>query len=547
MREYNILIGGEAGEGIKFGAELISRIFNNLGYYIFSYIDYPSLIRGGHNFAVIRASEKRIFSHNKRLDVMIALNKETVNLHKEDLKEDGLIISEEGSGGNVEIPARRIIRELGYPMIMRNVVLVGSFSSIFGIPFDVVKKAIEESLEKKVEENVEVARRGYELGEKYRRYEIERVGEKRGKVLTGNDATALGLIYGGLKVYFAYPMTPSTTILHFLVKNKDKFGIKVYQPENEISVINMAVGSAFAGARTAIGTSGGGFGLMIEGLSLVGMSETPLLIVEVQRAGPSTGTPTYHLQGDLFHALFSGHGEFPRIVIAPGDANEAFYYARRGLNLAWKFQVPVIFLSDKHLGESLYTASFEEKYEIEDPKLWKGNGEYKRYEITEDGISPLAFPGTEGIVVKGTSYEHDEYGITTEDPEIIAKMQEKRRRKGETMKDYILKNEKTYNVLEGRENIVLVTWGSTKGVVWDVAEELGLKAVQPIFLEPFPEKEIKRELENAKKIISIEVNSTGLLSKLLRMYGISVDEKILRYDARPFEFDTLLEKVKKVM
>ncbi len=542
MEEHNVLIGGRAGDGIKFGAELLANIFRNLGYYVFGYVDYQSLIRGGHNFAVIRASERKVMSHRRKVDTLIALDKNTVDLHREELKGKIIFDSSSFQEEGVGIPAGEFVKERGYSPIIRNTVLIGGFCGCFGIPFEILEKAIRETLEKKIEENLEAAKYGYREGSKSILGKIKKVGEARGRVLTGNTATAIGLVKGGLKVYLAYPMTPSTPILHYLVEKKEEYGIKVYQPENEISVINMAVGSAYAGARTAIGTSGGGFGLMIEGLSLIGMSETPLVIVEVQRAGPSTGVPTYTMQGDLFHTIFSGHGEFPRIVVAPGDPDQAFYYSRKAMNLAWKFQVPVIILSDKHLGESLYTAEFEEKEEIESPKLWNGEGEYKRYEITEDGISPLAFPGTEGIVVKATSYEHDEFGITTEGPEIIKRMQEKRRRKMESIIEY-LKKERTVDVLKGSKDKVLITWGSTKGVVWDVAEELGLTAVQPIYLEPFPEWEVKEILKESDEIICVEVNSTGLLSRLLRMYGINVSRKILKYDARPFTYEDLLEVV----
>jgi 2-oxoglutarate ferredoxin oxidoreductase subunit alpha len=310
----------------------------------------------------------------------------------------------------------------------------------------------------------------------------------------------------------------------------------------------MALGAAYAGARTMVGTSGGGFALMTEALSLSGQGELPMVLVVSQRPGPGTGVPTYTMQGDLSFVIHSGHGEFAKVVLAPGDADEAFYLAGLAMNLAWKFQIPSFVLSDKHLSESIF--SFEadiDKVKPEDPLLWDGKGEYKRYLDTQNGISPLAYPGTPSAIVKATSYEHDEYGITTEESEQITGMQKKRLRKRKTLIDELSKHEqvKVYGNLESRT--VLISWGSTKGACMEVAEELGLKVVQPLVLEPFPAEPLRKVLTGADKIINIEVNATGQLAKILSSHGIRIDETILRFDGRPFAVDVLLDKVKEVL
>jgi 2-oxoglutarate ferredoxin oxidoreductase subunit alpha len=319
-------------------------------------------------------------------------------------------------------------------------------------------------------------------------------------------------------------------------------------PETEIAVIGIAEGAVYAGLKSAVGTSGGGFALMVEHLSLAGQAEIPIVIVLAQRPGPATGVPTYTEQGDLFFSIFAGHGEFPRIVIAPGDIEEAFYLSADAMNLAWKFQVPVIILSDKHLSESTFSfTGDEEKIRTEESVLWKGKGNYKRYLYTEDGISPLAFPGDPEAIVKVNSYEHDEYGVTTEEPEIVAKGHEKRLRKMETIREN-LKSTETVKVYGNRNSRnCIITWGSTKGAVIEVAEDLGLKVVQPLYMHPLPHKKIKEELKGCNKVVSVEVNSTAQFTTWLSYHGIKVNERILKYDGRPFTFSELKAKVKEAI
>jgi len=375
---------------------------------------------------------------------------------------------------------------------------------------------------------------------------IKKIGEPR-KLVTGNIAIGEGLVKGGLEVYIAYPMTPSSSILHYLAGKVKDYKLSVVQPENEIAVINMAVGCAYAGKKVAVGTSGGGFDLMQEGFSLAAMSENPIVAVESQRPGPSTGVPTYTSQSDLNYLLNAGHGEFPRIVVAPGTQEQAFYKAGELLNLVWKYQVPGILISDKHLSESWKNVSLNETgiYKAE-PKLFDG-GEYKRYKFESDGVSPLAFPGTENVVVKSSSYEHDEYGITTENPEIIARMQEKRFAKLKYIEEE-LENLETVKTYGNGENVV-VTWGSSVGAVLEAVKKLdNIKIVQILYFSPFPKKKVVKELSMCENIVGVEANFTGQLCDLIfANTGIAVDKRILKYDSREFSPQYLYLKLKEVV
>ncbi len=531
--ELNIIIGGKAGAGIKEAGRMFARVIANLGYYVFVDVDYPSLIRGGHNFVNIRFSDKKIMSVKSKADIIIATDGRSIRAHEKDAKEDTVwVINEkERREGAIRAPFKEVA-----PGFFKSSSVLGVLLKLLGIPLEEGLPLIL-SLPQK-EKNESIYREAYNsVGEVYK---IRKLSEKKRELLTGNEAIALGAVDGGLDIYVAYPMTPASPVLHYLAKNKNELGIKVVHPENEISVINMALGISYAGKRSMVGTSGGGFALMTEALSLSGMAEIPLVIYEAQRAGPSTGVPTYTAQSDLLFCLFAGHGDFPRIVLAPGDAEEAYFLSREALNLAWKFQVPVLLLGDKTLGESIFTAEINREKRVEKPKLWNGNGDYKRYEITDDGISPLAFPGTENITVKVTSYEHDERGITVEDAFLVKKMQDKRLKKAETIRNYMI-NEDYAIKIEGNPESknVIITWGSNKGVVNEVAEETGYKVIRPLILEPFPHERIKGEIGRAEKVIGVECSASDQFIRLLSMYGIRVDANIKKYDGRPFYKDEL--------
>ncbi|MFW5935928.1 MAG: 2-oxoacid:acceptor oxidoreductase subunit alpha [Candidatus Hadarchaeota archaeon] len=550
MEDISILVGGKAGDGIRIAATMVARLFSRYGYRSFVYDDYPSLIRGGHNFSLVRVSKEKIEANNVGIDLMVALDKQTVEKHTPRLNEGGVILFDSSKKGieaeeieeGIGVPFKDIVKEMEGISIMRNSAALGAIAKVVGIEWEVVEEVFRKFLPKKTELNLKIARKAYDTASTSN-IRAEDLKQEMLPIISGNEAIGLGAVKAGMDAYYAYPMTPSTGILHFLAANRDRFDILVVHPENEIAVMLMALGSAYSGAKTMVGTAGGGFALMVEGLSLSAQSEIPITLVVCQRAAPSTGVPTYTMQSDLHFVLSAGHGEFPRFVVAPGDPEQAYYYTGVAMNVTWKCQVASIVLSDKNLSEGNY--SFDPpKYSVEEkePVLWDGKGDYQRYKDSENGVSPLAFPGNDSAIIKVTSYEHDQYGITTEESEKVAFMQQKRLKKREAIKKEIENIEavKTYGE---DSDTVLVTWGSTKGACVEAASALGLKVVQPIIMEPFPD--LSDHIKDAKRIVTVEVNATGQLARLLGNNGIKVDHRVLKYDARPFFTDELTERLRK--
>lgn len=559
-KDYSILIGGAAGEGSRVAGLIGAKLLNKLGYRIFIYDDYQSLIRGGHNFSKIRASEKNILSQRRGIDFLLALNKDTAVRHRDELEQKGIIIynSDKMKDKGIGIPIEKITKEEGGIPIMKNVALLGGFAKVIGMDWKIAEEVFKKELTKKTDLNLKIAKRAYR--ETKNLIKIEKLDQEPLSLLTGNEAISLGAVKAGLNLYLAYPMTPASSILHYLAAHQEEFGIAVSHPENEIAVINMALGAAYAGARTMVGTSGGGFALMTEALSMAAQSETPILIVESQRTAPSSGVPTYTGQGDLFFVMGAGHGDFLRFVIAPGDAEEAFYLTGEALNLAWKYQTPAILLVDKEVSENTFSVDKDIEKKVrpafgearlkrrpENFLARNKKGNYKRYKDTKGGISPLAFPGQKNIISKATSYEHDEFGISTEEEKDIEKMQNKRLKKFKKMAQEVEKLEavKTYGKKNSQKAIVV--WGSTKGPALEAVEKLGIKMIQPIFFQPFPEKQMRKALKGVEKLISIEGNSLGQMEQVLRCYGIKPDNRILKYTGRPFLPEEIEEKLKKII
>ncbi len=542
--EINLLIGGEAGQGVAKLGEILGKIFIKKGFYVFNYKDYQSLIRGGHNFNILKISDKKVFSHSwKNIDYLIALNQETVNLHQHRLKKTAKIFASPKikAENKIEIDTQKIIQDLKAPSLMENVILAGGFLKFLGYEkeaLDIFEKELNPLAK-------ECALRGYENVKNQKTCHFpEKTSLKY--FLTGNEAVALGAIAGGLDIYIAYPMTPATPVLHTLAQKQKEYNIAVLQLENEIGVITSALGASFAGAKVMVGTSGGGFALMTEACSLQGMSEIPLVLYLAQRNAPATGVPTYTGQGDLEFALNAGHGEFPRVVVAPGDAKDAFERTIEALYLAEKYRVLVILLSDKHIGESNYT--FDEKdfsVRVKPQRfiLKEVPKDYKNYKLTENGVSPRAVPGQTEISVRATSYEHDENGITTEEGEWVVKMNDKRWKKFEFLKKEI-KNFEPLSFYGEGENLI-VSWGSPKGAILDALSEIkNWSFLQINYLCPFPEKEFTEIVKNKKRIVLVENNVTGLLGRVIReRTGLEIKEKILKYDARPFAKEDILEKL----
>jgi 2-oxoglutarate ferredoxin oxidoreductase subunit alpha len=439
-----------------------------------------------------------------------------------------------------------LVKEAGGRPVMRNVAALGAIARSLGIEWDVLESVIRTVLRKETELNLKIARASFDAA-CMPEFKVERLESAPLPLIQGNEAIALGAARAGLKLYIAYPMTPSSSILHFLAAHEEELGLVTYHPENEIASVIAAVGGAYAGARTMAGSAGGGFALMVEGVSLCGQSEVPVVFAVSQRPGPSTGVPTYTTQGDLAFVLSAGHGEFLRLVVAPGDPDEAFLLTGLAMNMAWKYQIPTFVLTDKNLSESTYSfKSKGDEVKREEGINWDGKGGYKRYKMTDGGVSPLAFPGTKGIVVKGTSYEHDEVGITVEDPEGISSMQDKRLAKRPPLLADLeaMDTVKVYGDKKART--ALLTWGSTKGACIEAGESLGLRVIQPTVLEPFPVASMEKALEGVEKLIGVENNATAQLAGMLKSHGVGVDETILQYDGRPFSVDGLKKRVEEV-
>jgi 2-oxoglutarate ferredoxin oxidoreductase subunit alpha len=545
---FTFLVGGKAGEGVRKAGSVAASVFARMGRQVFHMDDYMSLIKGGHNFSVVSTAKRRITSHYIKADLVVALDKRSYDMHREHLAEGGTLIYDSDAvknGQGLGVPLLAEAKKYPNPNLRLGLGSVAVLAAAVGLDKDQLKHVIEDQYSRDIENNVAYATTIHEavqpkIGGKFK---LD-AGDKERPILTGNEAVALGAAAGGLDVYYAYPMTPSSAILHYLASHDKELGVVAVHPENEIAVINMAIGSVFAGARAMVGSSGGGFALMEEAFSLAGMVEAPLLCYLGSRPGPSTGVPTYTSQGDLNFAIHQGHGEFLRIVASPGSMEEAFYLAAEMLDLLWRFQTPGILLTEKHLGESRMTVDIDAgKARWPEPAM-HGKGQYKRYFDTENGVSPLLFPPSEQLI-KWDSYEHDELGITTEDPETIARMQEKRQRKGKAIVEY-MKGIETVNVY-GDKGPVILAYGSTTMSVLEALEAGGIDAtvVQPIYLEPLPVWELEKY--RGSEVIVVEQSCSGQFASLLReKAGIKAKALIRKYDGRPFDPVELAGKIKEV-
>ena len=548
---FTFLVGGKAGEGVKKAGSVVAHIFSSLGRQVFQLDDYMSLIRGGHNFSVVSTAPRWISSQYSNANLVVNFDKRSYDMHLNDITKDGIIIynsDEQEEGNGIGIPLTSEAEK--YPMkeLMLGVGAVAILASTIGLKREDMNQIIKHEYPSGIENNIKFADRILEIvkGECENKFPLER-GDKDRKILTGNQTISLGAIAGGLNVYYGYPMTPASSILHFLASQAPEFGLAVVHPESELAVINLAIGSAFTGAKTMVGTSGGGFALMTEGYSLAGMSEAPVLIVLSQRPGPATGVPTYTEQADLSFALNTGHGDFLRIVASPGTIEEAFFLTAEMLDLVWKFQTPGILLTEKHLSESSMTIDIDaSKARWAEPKLHQ-NGKYKRYLETDDGVSPLLFPISEEII-KWNSYEHDELGITTENPTKVSKMHSKRNRKVNAFIDYMKKELKTVNIVRGEHPINIFSYGSTYMSVMEACRYGGLNPtiIQPIYLKPLPTWELE-EFTNQENIV-VEQSVSGQFTSLLKeKVGLKIKQTIKQFDGRPFDPILLSQKLEEVI
>ena len=566
--DYTIKIGGEAGQGIQTIGGTLAKLFSRSGYHVFTHQDYESRVRGGHNFYQVRFSDRPISASRDKIDIIVAFDKESILLHEKELSPKGQIVYDSGSlkqkheGAHfLDVPFADIALEKGGQKIMANTVAIGAVLGMIGIKTDLLIKIIKDEFKKKgnevIDGNIAAANAGHAYTLKNcQDCSFEPAKRIEAKMLiSGSDAIGFGAVASGLKFYCAYPMTPSTGIMNYVAGKEEEYGIIVEQAEDEIAAINMTLGASFAGVRAMTGTSGGGFALMTEGLSLAGITETPVVIALAQRPGPATGLPTRTEQGDLQFALYSGHGEFPRAIFAPGTPEQAFYLTNKAFEIAEQFQIPVIIMTDQYLADSEWTLDgldmtkvIHSDHRLRDNELRKMES-YNRHADNESGISPLAIPGESEHLVVTDSDEHNEEGHMIEDSETRINMMNRRLfKKLPLIQEHIAPPE-----FYGADDpeIIVVGWGSTYGVIKEIIDELGQdsKIAMLHFTEIYPlpgtdDFDYMSMLEKAAVTICIENNATGQFAKLIRSEtGFEFGTRILKYDGRPFTVDTLMKEI----
>jgi len=552
---------------------LMTKCFSRGGFHVVGYPEYPSLIRGGHNTVQVRISEKPILSPRSSQDLLIALNKDAVFYHMSTMSKGGAIIYDElidiskfGKRSDVRmypLPLSKLTQEAGGTEQMKNMAALGAALGIVDYPFQMIDHLIRDEFGRKGEEvvkkNIDAAKAGYDHVRTNHfdfPIKLKPVSDAKRLIITGNEAIALGAVRGGMSFYAAYPMTPASSILHYLAEIEREFGILVKQTEDEIAAMNYAIGASYAGARAMVGTSGGGFALMVEALGMAAMSETPIVAVISQRSGPSTGLPTWTEQGDLRFAMHCSQGDFPRIILAPGDVQECFFLTAKALNLAEKYQMPVIVLSDKHLSETVFTTEpfNQSKVKVERGKIADAGSlpplapmeRWHRYALADDGVSPRVFPGTPNGEHVASSYEHDVNGFSTENFVMRAKQVDKRARK---LKEAL--KEMSAPVIYGHKDakIAIIGWGSMKIPILDalpLLDNAGIKVKYVHFTHIFPleRKAVKKALRGCKTLIAAENNSTAQFAGVLKEHaGVDMDFCLLKYDGRPFFPEQIAEQV----
>jgi 2-oxoglutarate ferredoxin oxidoreductase subunit alpha len=543
----NILIGGEAGQGLVTLGYLLAKSLVRSGYSIVVTQSYQSRIRGGHNTFAIRVSVDEVIAPKESVDLLVALDADTVSLHRKDLSADSLIVVDSAFDVDGDTLLKVPFRELAQARFS-NIAALGVVGSLVGLDEGLMATALDDFFGKKKPQLAEENRRALaaavewapeQVTESFKLPSINSPPKRL--MMNGNEAIALGALSGGLKFCAFYPMTPSTSIVLNLATQAQRMGLIVEQAEDEIAAINMAIGASFAGAPSMVATSGGGFALMVEGVSLAAMTETPLVIVVAQRPGPATGLPTRTEQADLELVLYSGHGEFPRAIFAPGTVEECFHLTSRALKLAEQCQGPIFLLTDQFLADS-HRAVATSDIESSPPVTISLNSQdigaipYKRFAITESGISPRLFPGMSEHLVVADSDEHTEDGHITEDLSVRVSMVEKRFKKGDWINSKVIPPD-----IQGEEepDMLLVSWGSSKGAVQEAASLLRSRKEKVATLHfsqvwPLVPGHFMKHLEQAREVVSIEGNASGQLARLIRREtGFHIKKKVLRYDGLP--------------
>ena len=565
--DFSVRIGGAAGDGVSSTGEILARTLCRMGLHCYGLNSYQSAIRGGHVWFQVRGSSDKVTSQGDDVDVIIALNGETAEVHAPLLSPGGVIIYDKDKvkfsaslvpshAKALPMPLADISRKYDKNPIMQNMVALGATLYLLGLDFDHFTGVLVDTFGKKkqtiVDANVQAAKSGFEYAKTNFQQLVTKCDvSKRGRpkmLMTGNQAIALGAAMAGCKFYAAYPMTPASGILHWMAGHAVACGIVVKQAEDELAVINMGIGAAHAGARSMVGTSGGGFSLMVEALGMAGMTETPIVIVDSQRAGPSTGLPTKTEQGDLNMMLGASQGDFPRIILSPTTIEDAYYATIEAFNLAERFQCPVILASDLLLSEHVESVDeLDTKVVIDRGELLTSvpSGEqYLRFKHTESGISPRALPGTPGAIYVAASDEHQENGVTVSDVlsglPVYVKEREMQMQKRMKKLDLVRSEFAAPKVFgDPNADLTLVCWGSTLGAVIEASEILLAQGIKTNVIAlrnmwPFKAESVASLISQAKKLLAIECNYTGQMARLIRAEtGIEIKDKLLKYDGEP--------------
>jgi 2-oxoglutarate ferredoxin oxidoreductase subunit alpha len=542
----NIVIGGEAGQGLVTVGRLLSRILVAAGYRIVVTQSYQSRIRGGHNTFEVRVSPEAIEAPGDEIDMLVALDDATVAMHLAELAPGALVVADEAFCDADERCLRVPFKDLA-PAALRNTAALGVVCALLGLDGETAAGIVDEVFGTKHPEKAAGNRSALAKAiawctdkESYFRRLPAAPGGPRRIMLGGNEAIALGAVSAGLRFVSFYPMTPATSVPLTVIGVADRLGIVVEQAEDEIAAINMAVGASYAGAPSMTATSGGGFALMVEGVSLAGMTETPIVVVVAQRPGPATGLPTRTEQADLEFVLHAGHGEFPRAIFAPGSVEECFHLARKALLLAEAHQSPVFILTDQFLADSLRSVEPFDVAGLDQVKPGIDPGSvkepYRRHAVTPSGVSPRIIPGASERLVVTDSDEHTDDGHLTEDLAVRKVMVDKRLRKMEG-----LRREVVPPVYEGSESpeLLLVSWGSTRGAVREAAAQIKANGVDVATLQfsqvwPLVPEQFVPRLESAGSVVCVEGNAFGQLARLIRREtGFGIEERVSRYDGLP--------------
>ena len=569
-KSFNWKIAAKAGEGVMLASKLFAKALKKHGMSAFNYYEYPSLIQGGHQSGQVYASFDGASCQKRDLDLLILFHEKFLEQHLDELTENSLVVLNAANfdaskypqlrSKVVCIPMTKIAREMSGQIMSTNIAAIGVSACLMAMDLKLVGEVLDDEFKEKgtelIKKNLLVLKNAAEVTEDLiKQGQLKLIANIDVKpdeqiLLTGNEAIGLGAIAGGIQFYSAYPMTPSTGLLHYLASQQDNYPLVVKHAEDEIGAINHALGASFAGVRAMTGSSGGGFALMIEALSFAGVAEIPIVISEAMRQGPATGLPTWTSQGDLNFVLNAGHGDFLRVVLTPSDVEEHFNLTKKAFELAEKFQIPVLILSDKYILESHQTMKMpdmtqaNERYSmLADAKLGNIGVEaesYLRYLDTDNGISDRSIPGQENALQLTNSYDHDEYGFATEDEVETKKAADKRLKK---LAGLIKEIPEAVYFGDQKAKKVLVSFGSTTNVLKEVLKnkEKGVGVIHLACLAPFPRESFEKLAIN-KELYVLEGNLGAQLAGLIRKESsIKELKSILRYDGRPFYAEDILE------